>query len=96
MKTKVSIETDEYRKLVNNIESAAADCQLKDELIAAAENLEGTAVTELLARHADRVNDITKKYQKQASTSLVKTFNGLAKSIEKADKHAASNIKLKK
>ena len=96
MKNKVSIETERYDSIVGGIKAAATDCTLNDNDFLAYENTKGTTIAEFLSHRADRVCELTKKYQMQSSEILVDRLNQLKEDIVETDIAAAENIRVRR
>ena len=96
MKNKVSIETERYDSIVGGIKAAATDCTLNDNDFLAYEDTKGTAIAEFLSHRADRVFELTKKYQMQSSEILVDRLNQLKEDIVETDRAAAENIRVRR
>jgi hypothetical protein len=96
MVNKVAIQTERYDTLVSNIESSATDCLFKDEDFLDYDKTTGTDIAEFLSCKADRVNELTKMYQAQASVVLVSKLDELKKNIVATDKAVANRMTIGK
>lgn len=96
MKNKVSIETERYDSIIGGVKAAATDCILNDNDFLAYEDTKGTAIADFLSHRADRVCELTKKYQMQSSEILVGRLNQLKEDIVETDRAAAENIRVRR
>ena len=96
MVNKVAIETEQFAKVIKNIESTALECTLNDTDFLAYKKTKGTDIMSYLSVRADRVSKVTDKYQAMVSTSFVSSLDDIKTSMVHADKNAANHLQLGK